>query len=89
MNINDNMLKVKNEYGKDIIIEVIDVVANEINNKNYIIYRNLNGEEAFISILIENENQFILDTIEDYEEFKAVENYELEKLKNELGDMTI
>lgn len=89
MNNNDNMLKIKDEEGKDKIIEVIDMVFDESSNKTYIIYRDFNGEEAFISILVETENEFILDTIEDYEEFKAVEEYEINKLKEEVGDMTL
>lgn len=83
MDINDRMLKIKTEEGLDKIIEVIDIMYEEVNNKNYIIYKDFDGSEAFISILVEKENEFLLETIEDYEEFKMVEQYELKKLDEE------
>ena len=87
--MNDNFIKVKTEDGNDIILEVLDM-ANDVNtNKTYIVYRLLNNDDIFISILNENEISFSIDTIDDVDEFNAVEQFFVDKLENSSGEMAI
>lgn len=87
--MNDNFIKVKTEDGNDIILEVLDM-ANDVNtNKTYIVYRLLNNDDIFISILNENESSFSIDTIDDVDEFNAVEQFFVDKLENSSGEMAI
>ncbi len=87
--MNDNFIKVKTEDGNDIILEVLDM-ANDVNtNKTYIVYRLLNNDDIFISILNENESSFSIDTIDDVDEFNAVEQFFIDKLENSSGEMAI
>lgn len=87
--MNDNFIKVKTEEGTDIILEVLDM-ANDVNtNKTYIVYRLLNNDDIFISILNEKESSFSIDTIDDVDEFNAVEQFFIDKLENSSGEMAI
>ena len=87
--MNDNFIKVKTEDGTDIILEVLDM-ANDVNtNKTYIVYRLLNNDDIFISILNEKESSFSIDTIDDVDEFNAVEQFFIDKLENSSGEMAI
>ncbi len=75
----DNKLNVKLN-GKDITIDVIDIITSEEYNKEYIFYTidNLPEDQIFASVLNEKEDSFSLDTIEDEEEYKHVSNLLLE-----------
>ena len=87
--MDDNFIKVKTEEGTDIILEVLDM-ANDVNtNKTYIVYRLLNNDDIFISILNEKESSFSIDTIDDVDEFNAVEQFFIDKLENSSGEMAI
>ena len=87
--MNDNFIKVKTEGGTDIILEVLDM-ANDVNtSKTYIVYRLLNNDDIFISILNEKESSFSIDTIDDVDEFNAVEQFFIDKLENSSGEMAI
>ena len=87
--MDDNFIKVKTEDGTDIVLEVLDM-ANDVNtNKTYIVYRLLNNDDIFISILNEKESSFSIDTIDDVDEFNAVEQFFIDKLENSSGEMAI
>ena len=87
--MDDNFIKVKTEDGTDIILEVLDM-ANDVNtSKTYIVYRLLNNDDIFISILNEKESSFSIDTIDDVDEFNAVEQFFIDKLENSSGEMAI
>ena len=81
----ENMLKVTMENGTNAIIEIMDMALNEEENKTYIVYRFMDGEDYFISILTNNS----IETIENIAEFKAVEQFLVNKLKEENGEITL
>ena len=84
--MDENKLTV-NLNGNNIIIEVIDILENNVNGKNYIIY-NIEGNDDmfYASILEEDENSYTLKEIKNVEEGKMIENY-LENLNNENGEL--
>ena len=81
----DNMLKVTMENGTTAIIEIMDMAYNEDGNKTYIVYKFIDGTDYFISILTDNS----IDTIEDADEFKAVEQFFVNNLKKENGEIML
>ena len=87
--MDNNILKLKTENGNFIEIEVYDIINNEENNKDYIVYSIKGKEGAFISILNQNETSYSLDTIEDANEFKEIEDYLEQKLNKESGERKI
>ena len=72
--------------GNNIPINVINIIDNTENGKKYIIY-NADGfdEDFFISILEENENDYLLKEKINEEEYKMVEDY-LESMMTEEGN---
>jgi len=60
--------------GQDITIKIIDVLKNQENEKQYIIYTPLNSEKIYASILEETATDFILKEIETEEEINKIEN---------------
>ncbi len=75
----NNKIKVRNEYGQEQELEVINIFQVEgYEGKDYILYTN-NREldedhvEAFVSILLENEKEFSLLNIEDDQEWEDVQ----------------
>lgn len=84
--MDENKLTV-NLNGNNIIIEVIDILENNVNGKNYIIY-NIEGNDDmfYASILEEDENSYTLKEIKNVEEGKMIESY-LENLNNENGEL--
>ena len=84
--MDENKLTV-NLNGNNIIIEVIDILENNVNGKNYIIYNIEGNDDVFYaSILEEDENSYTLKEIKNVEEGKMIENY-LENLNNENGEL--
>ncbi len=68
----DNKLFVKNADGKEMTINVIDIIEDTDNHRQYVCY-NLDGmEQIFISLLVETEDSFTLETVTE-EEKVAVE----------------
>ena len=75
----NNMIKVTNEYGEEIELEVLDIFQVEgYEGKDYILYTN-NKEldddhiEVFVSNLVEDEKGFSLLNIADEVEWETVQ----------------
>ena len=68
-------IKVITPNGTECVIDVIDIIENEEYNKSYVAYNVDGSDDSFISVLNENENNYFLEEIKDFEEFKAVEDY--------------
>ena len=77
----ENILKVKNDAGIEIEIEVIDILENEQTGENYVAYKLKGGEDMFISLLVEDENSYSLETVTDEEKLKGIEEYFLNEAK--------
>ena len=71
----ENKLVVKNMDGNDITINVIDILENTENNKQFICYtiEGVSEEEVFVSTLEENENTYNLGEVTE-EEQKEIED---------------
>ena len=84
-NVEENVLNVKSADGTDYRIYVFDIVDDEATGKSYISYKFLDSdsEDCFISILNESENEYSLETIENIDEFKAVENLLTSRISEE------
>ena len=54
----NSKLKVKNLDGKEISIDVIDIIENQENGKQYICYSIDSLDDVFVSSLEENDNTF-------------------------------
>ncbi len=72
----ENILTVNSENGKKIKLNVIDIIAIEELNKEYIIYtiEGENSDNIYASILIEDETTYTIKTIENDEEWEIVQN---------------
>lgn len=68
----NNKLEVQNVDGQKVVIEVIDIIENTTNNKQYICYSFNGMEEVFVSALVEKDDSYSLEMISE-EEKKAVE----------------
>lgn len=77
----NDQLVIKNPEGKDQVINVIDIVLDNETGKKYIFYTMDVSEEIYASILVENENSYIIQAITDEAEFELVE----EILKNKVA----
>ena len=66
----NNILKLKTDNNGEVEIEVLDIINNELQNKDYIVYRLRDKDDVLISILNQTETSFSLDTIEDANEFR-------------------
>lgn len=65
-------------------------MADDIsNNKTYILYKLINNEDIFISRLNEKENSFSIETIDDKDEFDAIEQFFINKLEENSGEMSL
>ena len=73
--------------GKDVTIDVWDIVKNPTFNKEYIIYTidGLDKNEVFASILNEKEDSYSLDTIETEEELTFI-NEKIKSIADNAGD---
>jgi len=71
--------------GQDVTIEVLDIIEDNENNKEYIIYNPEGTEDVYMSILEEDETTYTLKTIENEEEAKRLESY-LASIYSENGD---
>ena len=69
----NDQLTIKNSEGKDEIINVMDIVLDNVTGKKYIFYTIQDSEEIYAAILVEKDNSFIIQTIEDESEFELVE----------------
>ena len=69
-NMENTTLQVRNEDGKMITIDVIDIFKVEGKETEYIIYAI--GSDIYASILYEDEETFELQTIEDKEDYEMV-----------------
>ncbi len=87
--MNDNFIKVKTENGTYIILEILDMADDISNNKTYILYKLINNEDIFISRLNEKENSFSIETIDDKDEFDAIEQFFINKLEENSGEMSL
>ena len=87
--MNDNFIKVKTENGTYIILEILDMADDISNNKTYILYKLINNEDIFISRLSEKENSFSIETIDDKDEFDAIEQFFINKLEENSGEMSL
>ena len=78
----ENKLTV-NLNGKNVDIEVIDIIDDLVEDKEYIVYcADGYDDEFLVSILEEDEKTYTLKGIEDDEELKKVEDY-IEKTMGE------
>lgn len=62
-----NKLKVKNLDGKEISIDVIDIIENQENGKQYICYSIDSLDDVFVSSLEETESTFSLGEVTEEE----------------------
>lgn len=69
-----NILKLMTNNG-EVEIEVLDIINNEENGKEYMVYRLKGKDDVLISIVNYSEDSYSLGTIEDPNEFKEVEDY--------------
>lgn len=86
---NNNTLKLKDNNGNNIEIEVLDIIYDEDLNKEYMVYRIKDQEDVLISIINQTETNFSLDTIEDANEFKAIEDYLESKINDNQGELSL
>ena len=86
---NNNSLKLKDNNGNNIEIEVLDIINDEDLNKEYMVYRIKDQEDVLISIINQTETNFSLDTIEDANEFKAIEDYLESKINDNQGELSL
>lgn len=70
----NSKLKVKNLNGDDIEIDVIDIIEDQDNNKQYICYTTDDSEDVYVSCLEETEDSFSLTEITE-EERSLIEEY--------------
>lgn len=84
----ENILTVNSENGKKIKLNVIDIIAIEELNKEYIIYtiEGDNSDNIYASILIEDETTYTIKTIENDEEWEIVQNIINEMSVNQEGE---
>lgn len=84
----ENILTVNSENGKKIKLNVIDIIAIEELNKEYIIYTIVgdNSDNIYASILIEDETTYTIKTIENDEEWEIVQNIVNEMSANQEGE---
>lgn len=84
----ENILTVNSENGKKIKLNVIDIIAIEELNKEYIIYtiEGDNSDNIYASILIEDETTYTIKTIENDEEWEIVQNIINEMSANQEGE---
>lgn len=84
----ENILTVNSENGKKIKLNVIDIIAIEELNKEYIIYtiEGDNSDNIYASILIEDETAYTIKTIENDEEWEIVQNIINEMSVNQEGE---
>ena len=87
-NTENNILRIRTDGGI-VEIEVLDIIENETLNRNYIVYRFRNQDDVLISILNETEDSFSLDSIEDEEEFKSIEEYLASKIQENWLDIEV
>lgn len=73
-------LKVKDEKGKTIILNVIDIISDNPFNKEYIIFTKENENILYASELILNNDSYIIRDVETKEELDYINN---EILNNE------
>ena len=85
----NNILKLKTDNNGEVEIEVLDIINNELQNKDYIVYRLRDKDDVLISILNQTETSFSLDTIEDANEFREIENYLASKINDNSGAITL
>ena len=85
----NSILKLKDNNGNNIDIEVLDIINDENSNKDYMVYRIKDQEDVLISIINQTETSFSLDTIEDANEFKAIEDYLESKINDNQGAMSL
>ena len=84
----DNKINVIDEQGNSHEVEVLDIFGVEGSDKEYIMYTN-NKEvdpdniEAYVSILKEENDNYLLINIEDENEWSMVQ-----EAINEMGDMS-
>ena len=70
----NNILKLKSDNG-DVEIEVLDIINNEENGKEYMVYRFKGKDDVLIAIVNYSDSGYTLDTIEDANEFQEIEDY--------------
>ena len=70
----NNILKLMSNNG-EVEIEVLDIINNEENGKEYMVYRFKGKDDVLTSIVNYSEDSYSLGTIEDPNEFKEVEDY--------------
>ena len=85
----NNILKLKTDNNGEVEIEVLDIINNGLQNKDYIVYRLRDKDDVLISILNQTETGFSLDTIEDANEFREIENYLASKINDNSGAITL
>ena len=65
-----NTLEVTTTDGQKAVIEVIDIITVQGENKEYIYYKIQENDQVLISILEETNDTFLLKTIEDESELE-------------------
>ncbi len=67
-----NTLLVKNTDGRQINIDVIDIIEDTVDGQQYVCYTIADMDKVFVSHLILKDNNYILETVTD-EKRKQIE----------------
>ncbi len=81
----NNTLVVKNMDGKDIKINVVDIIEDTQSNKQYICYSIEDMDNIFVSNLVKNSDGYCLDTVTEEEKnnIEQVMSQEIDGESNE------
>lgn len=70
----DDKLVIKNLDGEDLTIEVIDIIEDSENEKEFIIYKLPDVDNVYVSRLVTKEDSYTLEGVTE-EEKKAIEEH--------------
>ena len=78
----DSTLTIKNLDGKDLTIEVIDIIEDSETGKEFICYKLLDSDDTYVSTLVTKEDSYTLESVTP-EEKKAIEEHFNSELEGE------
>ena len=70
----DDKLVIKNLDGADLTIEVIDILKDEEEEKEFIVYKLPDTDNVYVSRLVTKEDSYTLESVTE-EEKKAIEEH--------------
>lgn len=70
----DDKLVIKNLDGEDLTIEVIDILKDEEEKKEFIVYKLPDTDNVYVSRLVTKEDSYTLESVTE-EEKKAIEEH--------------